>query len=157
MRSLLGPDGIVLERTALFFTTPPHAAGVVDLVVGNAGDLPATLGAAYTYASPASFDFNGEWSGYVVGAYEFYFYFTIRSDRLVSVSCITNATDHSRDAEANSLAIASPPPTSSGEFTHPNVTGRIVSATEAAGTISFPPCFGSWKGRRTDGQPPGPS
>lgn len=133
-------------NVALYFRTPAHAAGTLDLVVTNDGDFPATLPAAYTYAPPASFDFNGEWSGYLEGgsAHE-HLTFTIRNNLLVTISCDTDYE------EETTLTIASPTSTSSGEFSHTNLYARIVSANEAAGTISLPPCVGSWVGGRRDG------
>jgi hypothetical protein len=148
MHSPLGPDGFVLDRTALYFTTPPHAAGAVDLVVTNPGDLPATLRSAYTYASPASFDFNGDWWGWVVGTQQGV-HFIVRNDRLVSVTCVV------ADVETDSLSIESPVPTSGGEFSHANIFGRIVSAREAAGSVSFSPCVGRWIGGKYVVQPTG--
>ena len=137
-----GPNGT--DWTTLYFRTPAHAAGTVDVVVIGTGGLPATLRAAYTYASPASFDFNGEWSAHLGGIEHTNLTFTIRNNLLVTISCYT-------DSELEALTIASPTSTSSGEFSHSNLYARIVSATEAAGTVSFPPCVGSWVARRREG------
>jgi hypothetical protein len=104
--------------------------------------------AAYTYASPASFDFNGDWWGQVVGTQRGV-HFIVRNDRLVSVTCIVE------DVETDSLSIASAVPTSSGEFSHANISGRIVSAKEAAGTVSFAPCVGRWISGKYELQPTG--
>jgi hypothetical protein len=138
-----GPNGT--DWTTLYFRTPAHAAGTVDVAVTSPGGLPATLRAAYTYASPASFDFNGQWSAHLGGSEHANLTFTIRNDLLVMISCYT-------DSELDkTLTIASPTSTSSGEFSHSNLYARIVSANEAVGTIRFPPCEGSWVGGRREG------
>ena len=60
-------DGIVakgfLSRGSMYFDTPAHAAGPVDVVVTNPNAEPVTLAAAFTYASADTFDLNGEWEG----------------------------------------------------------------------------------------------
>src|SRR5438045_2873850 len=56
-------DGVPVQgryfsgNPTLYLATPPHAAGMVDVVVIGQGGRPVTLTAAYTYASPLTFDF----------------------------------------------------------------------------------------------------
>jgi hypothetical protein len=42
------------DTIAIAVVTPPHAAGTVDIVVTNPGEVEAVLGAAYTYETPPS-------------------------------------------------------------------------------------------------------
>ena len=51
----------------LFLITLPHAAGTVDVVVTNPNGASSSLPGGYTYALPATFDFNGVWEA---GAHE---------------------------------------------------------------------------------------
>ena len=63
---------------------PPHAAGSVDVVVTNPDGNTARR--VFSYASPGSFDFNGDWDAVVSGD-EILFRFTIRDNALASVTC----------------------------------------------------------------------
>ena len=72
---------------------PAHAAGSVDVVVTNPDG--STAQRVFSYASPGSFDFNGDWDAVVSGD-EIVFRFTIRDNALASVTCRTPRRSRSR-------------------------------------------------------------
>jgi len=123
---------------ATFYTeTPAHAVGTVDLVVTNPDGQSHRVAAGYTYAPPDSFDPNGAWGGYTLHGTDTWVEFVIRDKRLVSASCSYNARVD--------LTFAELPSVESGEFSvladgGATISGRIVSASEMAGTISVPSC-----------------
>lgn len=128
-----------VESSSLIrFWTTAHAAGLVDVVVLNSSDQSATLPRAYSYATPGSFDFNGDWIAHAGSDFEADMRFTVRSNLLVSLSCA-------------GLSVPFAPGTSiiDGEFSSPGgegvvVAGRLVSPTAATGTIGIAPCASRW-------------
>jgi type 1 fimbria pilin len=121
--------------TALGLTTRPHQAGNVDVVVTNPDGQVVRLNGGYTYASPQFKDFNGEWEGRFGEEGESPLRFTVESDVLVSLSC------------AGPVTLTSPPATSGGEFSipgngSPGMTGALVGADYAEGTINLAACMG---------------
>ena len=138
------PNTIYLETSA-------HAAGTVDVVVTNPGGQPGRLTAGYTYASPQSFDFNGNWVGEIEDGSHRMVRFTIQNNLLVSFSCVSSTT--------STLDLSPPPSIANGEFSFlgnegVSVTGRIVSASEANGTINTAGCAAAlWHGLRAVNSP----
>lgn len=132
------------STTILFWETAPHAAGPVDVAVTNPRSQAATLAGGYTYASPDSLAFSGSWLGHAGPDYEIEMRFTIQNDVLTTVSCGTFGT----------LTLPVPVPVSQGEFSSSGndgagISGRIVSAANAVGTINIAPCpAGRWWGER---------
>jgi hypothetical protein len=138
---------LVENSATVLVTTPVHAAGTVDVVVTNPGGQVARLTGAYTYASPQSFDFNGTWAGLALAHPELQtafgprhadmdLRFTIQGDRLTSVSC---------GFPAETLTFSPPLSVSNGEFSFAGaggvaISGRIVSAAGAVGSINTLPC-----------------
>jgi hypothetical protein len=136
-------DGIVRPawsdggRTFISVTTLAHTAGSVDIVVTNPDGQ--TQGLAYTYASADSFDFNGDWVGWVWtdpnSDAGMVIRFTVRNNVLVSVF-----SDGALDLTV------SPPTVSNGQFAYAGsgggITGRILSASQATGTINTAPSPG---------------
>jgi hypothetical protein len=126
--------------TKLYVETPPHVAGVVDVVVTNRNGAPGTLAAAYTYAPPQSFDFNGDWWGFGNQGQDIPILFTIRNNAVVSISCDVYWT----------LKFATPVPVIDGAFSYSSeegvvISGRIVSTSAAVGTMNIAPCSAtSW-------------
>jgi hypothetical protein len=115
--------------------TAAHAAGAIDVVVTNPGGLEARLAGAYTYESPDSFDFNGDWVAYAGPEFETDMRFTIRNNLLVSFSCGTSEPS----------TFASPHVVRGGEFSFIGddgvaISGRLVSPVNAVGTINMPSC-----------------
>jgi hypothetical protein len=142
--TLVTLDGIVMRTFAtqngsLTFTTPPHAAGPVDLVLTNPGGE-VRLPRAFTYAPPETFNFNGTWKGWADGPPDslIEMSFTIANNALVSVSC------------GSATVIVSPPaPVSGGEFSFvgaagPTLKGRMLSPLTAVGEIHALPCSPTW-------------
>lgn len=137
------------DATTIWVDTPRGATGIADVVVTNPGGSFATLIGGYTYASPQSFDFNGEWLGNDrIGEY-LVFSFTIRNNALISVTCQTYP--------GSETATFSPSPSvANGEFNLSGggraISGKIVSATAAVGTLDIPFCgpAATWvAGKRT--------
>jgi hypothetical protein len=135
----------VMGPTTIAAIAPAHAAGQVDLVVSNPDGQSGRLADAYTYASPGSFDSNGEWEGTsYTGEVDFRFLFTIQNNRLTAVSCDTSGT----------VSFSPAPSVSNGEFALSRadgvaIAGRLVSPRLAIGTINLAPCanFG-WFARK---------
>jgi hypothetical protein len=122
----------------MYLDTPAHVFGTVDVVVTNPDGQSVRLNGGYTYASPLTFDFNGTWEGYGNAGQDIPIVFTIRNNELISVSCDTFAT----------LTFSTPPLVTNGEFAFSRdggvvVSGRIVSASDAVGTINLAPCNGT--------------
>lgn len=131
--------------TTIVATVPAHAAGLVDVVVSNPDGQLGRLADAYTYVSPGSLDFNGEWEGTSrTDHVEFRFRFTVQANRLTAVSCGSSAT----------VSFSSAPLVSNGEFAFSRedglaIFGRLVSARDAIGTIHLSPCDNSeWSARK---------
>jgi hypothetical protein len=87
----------------------------------------------FTYASPAAFDFNGDWQGF---AGNLAVVWTIRDNVVVSVSC-----------GASILTLDPPPVVANGEFSFTgsggvSITGQILSPDWASGTINMGSCVG---------------
>ncbi len=91
---------------AVYLSTPAHAAGTVEVIVTNPDGR--TGSAMFTYASPATFDFNGDWQGWaqdLAGVVFARLVLTIRDNIVVSASC-----------DASSLTLDPPPVVANGEF-----------------------------------------
>ena len=130
--SAVYPDAI---PTILYVDTPAHPAGAVDVIVTNPTGQSGGLAAGYTYARPESLDFNGTWSGFGNAGQDMAIRLTIENDALISVSCDTHAT----------LRISPPSLVRNGAFSHPGpvgvlVSGKIVSESQAVGTLDLAPC-----------------
>jgi hypothetical protein len=124
-------DARYSDRIYLF--TPPHSAGTMDVVVTNSGGEPGRLAAAYTYAEPQSFDFNGTWWGFPQDGSDLPMEFTIENNALVRASCDTSM-----------LSLSPPAPLTNGAFSFSRdgsaMIGKIVSASQAVGAIVLFPC-----------------
>jgi hypothetical protein len=123
----------VRDSATILIWTTAHPAGTVDVVVTNPGGLFTSLTGAYTFASPDSFDFNGEWVAHAGAEYETDMRFTIRNGTLVSVSCGRSAA----------LTFSPPPAVHNGDFSFAGddgltISGTLVSPVNAAGTIDVP-------------------
>jgi hypothetical protein len=119
--------------TELRFTTRPHPAGVVDVVVTTGDGRAAGLPAGYIYVAPRFTDFNGVWEGRLGDETETSMAFTVENDTVVTLSCGTTRTW--------TLGAA----TGSGEFAvvdDVRMTGGLVDANYARGTIDIPGCSG---------------
>ncbi|MEP6916492.1 MAG: IPT/TIG domain-containing protein [Acidobacteriota bacterium] len=132
------------STTILFWTKGPHAAGSVDVVVTNPGGLTATLASAFTFASPETFDLNGDWLAHAGPDYEIDMGFTIRNNALVSLSCGTSV-----------VTLPSPVGVGGGSFSLVldgvgTVSARLVSPSTAAGTIDVEGCpRAAWWGEKS--------
>jgi hypothetical protein len=123
------------DPTTIHVTAPSHAPGSLDVVVTNADGQVATAAGGFTYALPESLDVNGNWEGGADSNYETPLRFTIQGNSLISVSCGTSAV----------VIFSSPVPITRGSFAllrsgEPSISGRILSANNAMGSISIPSC-----------------
>ena len=130
-------DGVaapLVYGTSQFMIThsPAHATGSVDVVVTNPDGNTAKR--VFSYASPGSFDFNGDWDAVVSGD-EIVFRFTIRDNALASVTCRTSAP----------IALTPAPVVANGGFSFSgadgtSMSGRLVAPSQAIGEINVPVC-----------------
>jgi hypothetical protein len=117
---------------------------MVDVVVSGQDGRSVTLTDAYTYASPLTFDFNGDWAGIGETDQDGLVSFTIRDNLLLSVSCGPDVT----------LTFSPPRSVTNGEFSFVRddgvgFSGRIVSASAATGTIKLGSCeSNAWNARK---------
>ena len=133
---------------SLYVTTLPHAAGVVDVEVDNAGPR-GVLAGAYTFVDPDQLDFNGTWRGYF-GESDLEVRLTVESGIVTAVAC-----------GGVNLELSQPPTINRGRFSYAGtgirVSGRIVSPNEAGGAITVPSCVdpfgGDWWWAVKDGAP----
>lgn len=129
---------------SLRFWTPPHGAGLVDVVVTNPDGGEGTIAGAYSYVPAASFEFDGQWAGAAGAELEKDLRFTVRDGALVSVSC----------GASGLVAFTPPPAVNEGEFSIVTASGsgisaRIVSTSDAVGTINLAPCSSTnWTAKR---------
>ncbi len=133
--------------TSLLITTPAHAAGQVDVIVTNPDRSSVRLGQRYEYAPQQSFDFNGNWDGVSHDGQHTMIQFTIANNVLVTASCqgLGNATVSLSTAATN------------GDFSSDGpegfrLSGRIVSAADATGTLVAPACGNAtvWRASRVN-------
>ncbi len=139
------PQVSFVSSTTITATVPPHAAGLVDLIVSNPDGQSGRLADAYTYVSPDSFDANGEWEGRSrTDHFELRFRFTIQNSRLTAVACDSSGT----------VSFSPAPSVRNGEFAFSRgdgvgIAGRLVSPRDAIGTINLAPCMNSeWFARK---------
>jgi hypothetical protein len=151
-------DGIamsafVLDSRTIYACAPPHDAGKADVVVMNPDGSSALMTNGYTFVSPRLFDFNGDWIGVAGSEHQMELRFTVRENVLVSVSCGTSGA----------VTFTPPPRVEHGEFSIVRADGvgisaRIVSASEAVGTINLEPCpYTNWIATRSIKQPGWPA
>jgi hypothetical protein len=136
----LGNRGLqtwVRDEATIGFYATAHPAGTVDVVVTNPGGLSGTLARAFTYASPGSFDPNGDWIGYARPEFDYdkEMRFAIQHDSLVNLSCGSPET----------VTLLPLPVVHDGEFSFRGddglaISGQFVSPVGAVGTINVPGC-----------------
>jgi hypothetical protein len=115
----------------LYLLAPAHAAGTVEVIVTNPDGRSAS--GTFAYASPATFDFNGDWQGF---SGNLAVVFTIRDNTVVSVSC-----------GASILTLDPPLVVADGEFSFAgsggvSITANILGHNWATGTINMGSCVG---------------
>ncbi len=133
--SSTGWDPREVTGTSLLISTPAHAAGVVDVIVTNPNGETFRLNQGYEYVPQQSFDFNGDWDGVTTDGSDALVQFTISNNVLVTASCRYDATK----------TVVLSTPVMNGEFSPQapgvfSLAGRIVSATDAIGTLNVPAC-----------------
>jgi hypothetical protein len=136
----------------LYLFTPAHAAGTAEVIVTNPDGQSGSAG--FTYVSPATLDFNGDWKGYAenLAAWKFaHLELTIRNNVVASVSC----GERHDGVGASSLTLAPPPVVANGGFSFAgsggdSITGKIVSPNTASGSISMASCIsrGEWRAEK---------
>ncbi|HKW00976.1 MAG TPA: IPT/TIG domain-containing protein [Vicinamibacterales bacterium] len=146
------PDSRNGDGTRLYFDSPAHAPGIVDVIIGNIDGGSITVPNGYTFVPPDSLDFNGSWWGYGNAGQDRPITFTIEHDTIRSVACDQDVT----------LTFPTPLPITNGEFSFVredgvSVRGRIASANYAVGTINLAPCSDTvWTAGRVGKQDPNP-
>ena len=137
--------------TTFYSETPAHAVGTVDLTVTNPDGQSNRVAAGYTYAPQESFDMNGVWTGYTLNGTDTAVDFVIQDNRLLTASCANEVS--------MPFTLSTSPTVHGGEFSvtgdgGATISGRIVSASEIVGEISFPPCTTTplmWRANRKSG------
>jgi IPT/TIG domain len=121
--------------TSLLITAPPHIEGAVNLTVTNPNGASAALNQRFQYVPPQSFDFNGSWDGASYDGQHTMIQFTIMNNVLISASCqgLENMTVSLKAAVRDGEFLSDGPDGGS-------VSGRIVSASEATGTLRVAAC-----------------
>jgi hypothetical protein len=121
-------------QDSIYLIAPAHGPGVVDVVVTNPGAEPHTLAGAYTYAFPATFDFNGTWEGDAGSHFELPLQFTVENNLVTSVRC----------SGSEPVTFTTPVEVRDGAFTFSEggsaMTGAIVAPSRARGTIDIGAC-----------------
>ena len=130
-------DSPATSFATFYSETPAHAVGTVDLTVTNPDGQSHRVAAGYTYAPQESFDPNGVWGGFSLNGTDTWVEFVIHDNRIVSASCAYDAKIPFTFAELPSVHDGEFSVVADGEAT---ISGRIVSASEMAGTISVPSC-----------------
>ena len=130
-------DSRDISFSTFYTEAPAHAAGAVDLVVTNPDGQSQRLPGGYTYAPQESFDLNGVWGGFAFDAMHTAVEFVIQGNRLVSASC-------AHDNFPIPFTFSDFPTVEKGEFAliadgGATISGRIVSASEVVGIVSFAP------------------
>jgi IPT/TIG domain len=135
----------VESSTVMYATTPAHSAGTVNVIVSRPSGDSVTLSGGFTYAPPQSFNFNGSWTGYALahpssqGRAR-----PLHSDMDMQLTIQNNVLTKFTCGESPIVLPAPPPAVSNGEFSLSAdgvaVTGRIVSANAATGTINTVAC-----------------
>ena len=131
---------------AIYSSMPAHAAGTVEVIVTDR--YGRTGSSQFTYASPATFDFNGDWEG---SAETFprewgtRLVLTIRDNTAVSVLCLVCRDSICAIGSAPSLTLDPPPVVANGEFSFAgsggvSITGKFLSPMYASGSLNMPSC-----------------
>ena len=153
-------DGIVstdyyrVNSTTIQLYTRGHAAGPVEVIVTNPDRQAGS--AVFTYASPATFDFNGHWQAWAqgpspVGAI---LALTVRDNTVVSVSCSVCRNGTTCDS-VPSPTLDPPPVVTDGAFSFAgsdggSIDGKILSPNFLSGSINMASCVrsGQWTARK---------
>ena len=130
----------------IFLSMPAHAAGTVEVIVTDRWGQAAR--GEFTYASPATFDFNGDWEGSAEAfprEWGTRLVLTIRDNIAVRVLCLVCRDEICAIGSAPSLTLAPPPVVANGEFSFVgsggvSITGQILSPDFASGSINMAPC-----------------
>jgi IPT/TIG domain-containing protein len=137
---------VVVDDTTMLFWSSGHAAGTVDVIVTNPGAVPGTLAAGFSFVPPGSFDFNGAWVAHAGPDFVTEVRFTIRDNRLASLSCGSTV-----------VTVTSPSVVRDGAFSFVGVqgetfSGRLVSSLNASGMLDIAGCSsGTWWADKSTG------
>jgi hypothetical protein len=151
-------DGDTRDDPIHLESTPAHAAGTVEVILTDRWGQAAR--GEFTYASPATFDFNGDWQGlveYTSSGFPGLLTLTIRDNTVASVSCsVCGRSGDCSSGSAARLTLDPPPLAANGEFSFADrggvssITGKIVSPNYVSGTIDMASCVGrgQWWAKR---------
>lgn len=138
------PAAVTDAGRTIRFATLPHGAGPVEVVVTNPDGGEGRIAGAYAFVPADSFEFDGEWAGAAGLELESELRFTVRDHVLISVSC----------GGSGPIAFAPAPAVNEGEFSivaanGTGISARIVSTSDAVGTINLAPCTSTnWTAKR---------
>ena len=125
--------------------TPAHAAGTVEVIVTDR--YGQTGSGMFAYASPATFDSNGDWEGWAYGPSQWpaLLSLTIRDNIVVSFSC--SVCNLVTCEPVPSVTLDPPPVVANGEFSFAGsgggINGKILSPNYASGSINMASCVSS--------------
>ena len=130
------------------FIAPAHPAGVADIVARNSDGQDSTghaFASHYSWASPDTFDFTGEWAAFLGDGNDAPFTFSVdENNTLVNVTCY----------EGTPMPLPGTVKVSDGQISVSSngsvlFSARIVANGQTVGTINFGLCHSSnWTGRR---------
>jgi hypothetical protein len=125
--------------TSLKITSPPHAPGVVDLIITTPAGV-ARLSSAFEFVDADAFDFNGQWRGTTTDGSDVVIEFVIRNNTLISGLCDGfEARGEVRWADVTAGSFLAQGPDGF------HLAGRIVSAGQATGKVTGPDCSGAFE------------
>jgi hypothetical protein len=113
--------------------------------------------AVFTYASPDTFDVNGDWEGLAEPAAREWVarvVLTIRDNKAVSVLCMVCQDPVCALGSAPSVTLDPPPVVANGEFSFAgsggvSIAGTFPSPVQASGSMNMPSCgsrrWSAWK------------
>jgi hypothetical protein len=154
--SPFGTDGWTYDDPIHLESTPAHAAGTVEVILTDRWGRAAR--GEFTYVSPATFDFNGDWQGLVENTSSLFtglLTLTIRDNTVASVSCSACRSADCSYGSAPRLTLDPPPLVADGEFSFADrdgvsITGKILSPNYVSGSIDMASCVGrgQWSAAR---------
>jgi len=132
--------------TELYLRTPAHTAGTVEVIVTDRYGQKGS--GVFTYASPATFDVNGDWEGSADAFFPEWgarVVLTIRDNLAVSVLCSVCRDGICSIVGAPSLTLDPPPVVANGEFSFVgsggvSITGKILSPNYMSGSLNLTSC-----------------
>jgi len=137
----------------LYLSMPAHAAGTVEVILTDRSGQSGS--GTFTYASPDTFDFNGDWEGNALASSQWpaILALTIRDNIVVSLSC--SVCRRATCELVPSPTLDPPPVVTDGAFSFAgsdggSIDGKILSPNFLSGSINMASCVrsGQWTARK---------